>query len=165
MILTSSDVSVMQREQVMADDERDIHFLTNDIVADPARDAGGRKTTRLDPTDQQIYQQSVTGEGLIPIESMEQLQALAEAAMLTKQVFDDDVAILLTPERAAEVRRLRGDEGYSWRAVAHACHDAWAADLPEEMRWFPPSNQLMGMALCEAAARHFGEDSDKPPWN
>ena len=107
----------------MANEERDheVHFLTNDAITNPAGNAGGRESTRLDPVDQQIYQQAITGEGLIAIESMEQLQALAQAALLTKQVFDEDMATILTPERAAEVRRLRVDEGCSWRAVAHAC--------------------------------------------
>ena len=152
----------------MTDEEREeIKFLTHDAITDPAGNAGGRESTRLDPVDQLIYQQAVTGEGLIRIETQEQLEALAQAAAATKQVFDEDVAAMLTPERAAEVRRLRVDEGYSWRAVAHACYDLWAAELPEEIRegWWPPSNQIMGMALCEAAARHFGEDSMQPPWN
>lgn len=155
----------------MTDGERgeheEIHFLTHDAIADPAGNAGGRESTRLDPIDQVIYQQAVTGEGLIRIETREQLEALAQAAAATKQLFDDDVASIITPERAREVRRLRVDEGYSWRAIAHACHDAWSSDLPEQVRegWFPPSNQLMGMALCEAAARALGEESDQAPWN
>ena len=150
------------------DEERDeIKFLTHDSIADPAGNAGGRETTRLDPVDQEIYRQTVTGEGLIKIETVEQLEALAQLAGLAKQGFDEDVARIMTPERAAYVRRLRVDEGYSWRAVAHGCYDAWAAELPEDVRegWRPISNQLMGMALCEAAARHFGEDAREAPWN
>jgi hypothetical protein len=150
-----------------SDEREEIKFLTHDVIADPAGAAGGRGETKLDPVDQEIYRQSVTGEGLIKIESAEQLQALAELAMMAKTAFDEDVAAMLTPARAADVRRFRVDEGCSWRAVAHSCHDAWLAELPEEIRegWFPPSNQLMGMALCEAAARHFGEDPEQPPWN
>lgn len=153
-------------EQVK-DDDGEIHFLTNDVIADPARNAGGRERTRLDPVDQEIYKQAVTGEGLIKIESAEQLQALAQAAFMTKQIFDEDAARIMTLARAVDVRRLRVDQGYSWRAVAHACYDAWAAELDRETRegWFPPSNQLMGMALCEAAARQFGEDPEQAPWN
>jgi hypothetical protein len=150
-----------------SDEHEEIKFLTHDVIADPSGAAGGRTETKLDPVDQEIYRQSVTGEGLIKIESAEQFQALAELAMMAKTAFDEDVAAMLTPARAADVRRFRVDEGCSWRAVAHSCHDAWLSDLPEELRegWFPPSNQLMGMALCEAAARHFGEDPEQPPWN
>jgi hypothetical protein len=66
---------------------------------------------------------------------------------------------MITPERAAWVRRLRVDESYSWRAVAHACHEAWQGG------WEPPSNQIMGISICESAARHFGEDAWEAPWN
>lgn len=148
-------------------DSEEIKFLTHDTIANPAGNAGGRSETRLDPVDQEIYRQSVTGEGLIRIENEEQLQALAQLALAAKTAFDEDVAEIMTPARAADVRRFRVDEGCSWRAVAHACHDLWAPELSEDLRegWFPPSNQLMGMALCEAAARHFGEDAEQPPWN
>jgi len=146
-------------------EREEIRFLTHDSIADPAGNAGGRRSTRLDPVDQEIYRQAVTGEGLIEIKSAEQFEALARMAALTKQMFDEDVAKILTPSRAALVRRLRVEEGYSWRAVAHACYEAWAMLLPEELLWAPPSNQLMGMALCEAAARHFGEDANAAPWN
>jgi hypothetical protein len=150
------------------DKEREeIKFLTNDSIADPAGRAGGRKKTKLDAVDQEIYRQSVTGEGLIKIESADQLKELAQMAALTKQAFDEDAARLMNFDRAAEVRRLRVDEGFSWRAVAHACHDAWFTDMTVALRdgWWPPSNQLMGIALCEAAARMLFEDANKPPWN
>ncbi|MFN8558991.1 MAG: hypothetical protein U0531_17175 [Dehalococcoidia bacterium] len=147
-------------------DSDEVKFLTHDSIANPAGNAGGRTHTRLDPMDQQVYQDAITGQGLITI-TPEQFKALAELAGMAKQAFDEEVARLMTPERAAGVRRFRVDEGCSWRAVAHACYDAWHDQLDEETRegWRPPSNQIVGMALCEAAARHFGEDAMAPPWN
>ena len=57
---------------------------------------------------------------------------------------DDEVANLISPERAEFVRKLRIDEGYSFRAVAAACAEEWGAT------W--GSNQLIGEDLCRAAA-------------
>ncbi|MBW2649234.1 MAG: hypothetical protein JRC53_05390 [Deltaproteobacteria bacterium] len=65
----------------------------------------------------------------------------------------------MTKEQAEVVRKLRVEEGYSWRAIAHACYDlGWG-------HWSPPSNQIVGMAICERAAQFFGEDYKKEPWN
>lgn len=113
---------------------------------------------QLDPTDQAMLEQARTGEGLIQL-TPELLEELAQAAAATMAVFEDEVKALMTEERAGFVRSLRVDQGYSWRAVARACHEAWGGD------WEPPSNQLMGMALCQAAAQVFDEDSSAPPWN
>ncbi len=98
---------------------------------------------------------------LLVIETVEQLQALAEAAQSTFSGFQVAVLDVMTPERAAFVRRLRVGEDYSWRAVADRCHEEWDA----RDGWSPPSNQLMGMALCEAAALAHGEDYWEAPWN
>ena len=65
----------------------------------------------------------------------------------------------LTREQAAMVRRLRVKHQYSWRAIAETCHRIWHGD------WEPPFNQVIGMGICAAAARHFGEDSNEAPWN
>jgi hypothetical protein len=149
------------------DDDDEIKFLTFDTIADPNSTHGGRTRTKLDPVDQEIYRQSVTRENLITIKSKDELEALGMAAALTKKGFDEDATRIMNARRADEVRRLRVDEGHSWRAVAHACYDAWSLELPRDVResWMPPSNQLMGMALCEAAARFFFEDPMQPPWN
>jgi hypothetical protein len=42
---------------------------------------------------------------------------------------DDDVANFMSPERAEFVRKLRIDEGYTFRAVAAACAEEWGAKL------------------------------------
>lgn len=65
----------------------------------------------------------------------------------------------LTHEQAVLVRALRVEQNYSWRAVAETCHRAWRGD------WLPASNQVIGMGICGAAARVFGEDAGLPPWN
>ncbi len=64
-----------------------------------------------------------------------------------------------TRRHAEMVRRLRVKHQYSWRAIAETCHQVWRGD------WDPPSNQMIGMGICAAAARQFGEDSNEPPWN
>jgi hypothetical protein len=84
------------------------------------------------------------------------LKELMVAATSTKSRFDGQFTDM-TLEHAQFVRRLRIDDGYSWRAVASACADAWAGD------W--NGNQLAGMAICERAAELCGEDYDADPWN
>lgn len=113
---------------------------------------------RISTGDRDIVHSAVTGEGLVPITSAEQFMAIARMAEETKTVFDGKVENL-SAEQCAYVRRLRVDEGYSWRAVAEACYLEWQGD------WLPPSNQLMGMALCEKAAKHFGEEYMDSVWN
>lgn len=114
---------------------------------------------RISHTDREVFRSAATGEGLIPITSGEQLMELAQAAQATHDTFLSEVAELITDERAAFVRKLRVEEGYSWRAVAEACYLEWNGD------WQPPSNQLMGMALCEHAANHYGEHYMDDTWN
>lgn len=71
--------------------------------------------------------------------------------------FEDEAKELMTKERAEFIRKLRVDEDYTWREVAWACNEAWDGD------W--DSNQIMGMALCEEAAKLFDENYRKEPWN
>lgn len=72
-----------------------------------------------------------------------------------------DIKGRMTKKRALEIRRIRVEEEYTWRAVARHCHKLWgdAAD------WDPPSNQLAGMALCKLAAKVFNEDYYDNDWN
>lgn len=67
----------------------------------------------------------------------------------------------MTMQRAALIRKWRVDEGYSWRTVAAECVEDWGSDAC----WEPPSSQLAGMELCEAAAEILGEHFLAPPWN
>lgn len=48
-------------------------------------------------------------------------------------------------------------KGCTWRRIAEKASEAWNGD------W--DSNQMAGVELCEAAAKHFGEDPHSEPWN
>jgi len=122
------------------------------------------KKGKIDQADAAILQSIQTGEGLIEIKSKEQLEYIAKGLVAA---FDGCVELCqrcMTKEQAEIVRQLRVNESYSWRAVAHACH---------ELKWWPadeywdrvPSAQPMGMALCEVAAGFFDENDREPPWN
>ncbi|MGH2350473.1 MAG: hypothetical protein ACRDI2_11465 [Chloroflexota bacterium] len=82
---------------------------------------------------------------------------LVGASAATWQHFRQEAAAAMTDERAAYVRKLRVDRKYTWRSVARACSGAWRQD------W--GSNQIAGMAVCEAAAERFFENYREPPWN
>jgi len=130
-------------------------FVTNDQQI--------HRKGKLDPTDMEILKSVKTGGGTITIKSVEELKALAKAASDKFDAYSLYVMEHMTKEQAEFVRRLRVDEGYSWRAVARRCYGnhrfrGWG-------RWDPPSNQIMGMALCERAALMYGEDYEKEPWN
>jgi hypothetical protein len=111
---------------------------------------------RLAKADRDVFHAAATGEGLIPIETAEDLRLLADAAKRTMTRFEDIFAAM-TQEQAAYVRKLRCDDGYSWRAVAQTCSLEWDGD------W--NSNQLAGMAICERAAQLHHEHYMSPPWN
>jgi len=91
----------------MVDDER--LFVTDDSSI--------HKKQRLDPSDMEILEEVKTGEGLITI-SAEELKKLAEAAANTFKECQEMVEPM-TKEQAEVVRKLRVEEGYSWRAIAH----------------------------------------------
>jgi hypothetical protein len=117
-----------------------------------------RKDGVIDPADEAVIQAAATGQGLIAV-TPDQIVQLAKAAGDIHDYFLETAKVIITKERADYVRKLRVDDGYSWRAVAHACYDEWQGD------WGPPSNQLMGMSLCEIAAGFFGEHYMQEPWN
>ena len=112
----------------------------------------------LSSADKEILESVKTGEGLVTIESIEQLRDMAKAASERFEEFKE----LCSPMelwQARIIRILRVEKGCSWRAIAEVCHNlGWG-------KWSPPSNQIMGMALCERAAQLLGEDYEKEPWN
>jgi hypothetical protein len=125
-------------------------------------DAIIHKGGKLDPSDETVLQDAKDRGGVI-IRSTEQLMELAKGL---SDIFDQCVEFCrrhMTKDQAEQIRKLRL-QGYSWRAVARACHG---------LKWWPandywdrvPSAQPMGMALCEVAAEFFGEDYMKRPWN
>jgi len=72
----------------------------------------------------------------------------------------------LTQDQVSDIRRWRVTEGATWRGVAaEFCEkygDPWAGPLG--IGW-GKGNQLLGIELCEWAARSLGEDPREAPWN
>lgn len=112
----------------------------------------------LSSTDKEILESVKTGKGMITIKSVEQLQEMAKAAAERFEEFKE----LCSPMelwQARIIRVLRVEEGCSWRAIAEICYKlGWG-------KWSPPSNQILGIALCWRAAQLLGEDHEKEPWN
>lgn len=113
----------------------------------------------IDQTDKDFLNSAASGEGLIEISSADQLMELAQMAQTAFKKFRAQVDAIMNQERAQIIRDLRVEQDYSWRAVARECHIQFAGT------WEPVSNQLAGMALCEAAAELFGENYMEEPWN
>ena len=140
----------------MGNGEDEVIFVTDDQAI--------HKQGKIDEADAEVVRAAGTGEGLIAIESVEQLKAIGEGLVAAFAGCTELCRKNMTMEQASIIRGLRVDEGYSWRAIAHVCHDL--------MRWGPneywdrvPSAQPMGMALCEVAADLLDEDGRQPPWN
>lgn len=117
-----------------------------------------KRKSVVDPVDEKIRQQAETGEGLVEV-TPEMLKELSELAASASEHFDSVAEKIIDEGRARRIRELKVEKGYSWRALASACYDEWGGD------WSPKSNQIMGMAACRVAARFFGEDYMKAPWN
>ena len=145
---------MLKEDNIMNEQESEETIFVTD-------DKGIRKSGKLDETDRQILEEAKTGKG-IRIISTEQLMAIAKAASDTFDYYRKQCKKKMTKEQAQFVRRLRVEEGFSWRAVARACH---TQNWKGWERWEPPSSQPMGMALCERAAKFFKEDYNKEPWN
>lgn len=97
-------------------------------------------------------------EGPLRPVTREELYELALRAADVKAGFDLVAIAGMTMERALRIRALRVNS--SWRALAAICHTEWG----EDALWAPETNQLAGLALCEAAAAKLGEDPQRPPW-
>lgn len=115
--------------------------------------------SKLHQADKALIESAKTGEGLIEIKSADALMELAQAAHETFQFYRKEVNKIISPERAEIIRDLRINQDCSWRMVAAECHALFQGT------WEPESNQLAGMALCEAAAEHFGENYMDEKWN
>ncbi len=96
---------------------------------------------------------------LIRVKTEDELRALCDATAAVHGEAHELLRDVMTLERCREVRKLRIDEGLTWRGVAAECHQRWGAS------WEPPSNQLWGIALCEIAARAHSENPHDFPWN
>jgi hypothetical protein len=118
-------------------------------------------TENTDPSwtaaDEALIRSAWTGEGLVVLRP-DDLARMVELAGRRKAEFTAIVQTM-TRDQAEYVRRIRCHDHFTWRAVASACYVEWSG------HWHPPSNQLMGMAICEKAASFFGEDYKDDPWN
>jgi hypothetical protein len=89
-----------------------------------------------------------------------ELREFADAGAKTATDFGKLAEALMSAELATKIRRWRVDEHGTWRWIAQEMYDG----IPTA-GWNPPSNQLMGMAFCDVAARFLHEDAMKEPWN
>lgn len=108
---------------------------------------------KLHDVDREIFEQLRAGEGLIELKETKigkQLLAGDQVVEVKEQTLSENQCLF--------VRFWRVVEQGTWRYVAAQAHKKWGD-------WSPPSNQIVGMELCEAAAKHFGEDYMQPPWN
>lgn len=145
-------MSGKKRRKAQKRKKEDFVVLTDD--APMLRHQQGRPAV-IHEIDRQILEGDVEGRELTALDFHIMGQAMSE----TKSDFDRVMAVYMNRARALYARRLRIDQGFSYRALAAACHAAWGGF------WEPPSNQLMGMAICEAAARSLGEPIKGYPWN
>lgn len=68
----------------------------------------------------------------------------------------------MTEEHAKFIKKLRVEDEESWRGVSYEFRMAF----PDEKNDYGfPGNQFDGMDLCDQAAKFFGEDYMKEPWN
>ncbi len=131
------------------------------VTDDSAVKSGGK----LDPTDMAILEEAKAGD-VVPITSMEQFEALGKALSETLDYFQAMVRASMTLTQAKMVRKLRADDRLSWRGVARRCHSLVLVGFWRGWElWDPPSNQMMGIALCERAAQLLGENYREAPWN
>ena len=96
---------------------------------------------------------------LIPL-SFDELVELSRKGNERLDEFEGIVAPMNLGQ-AAQVRHWRVDNHMTWRSVSRAAYEEgfFLSD------WDPPSNQLMGMALCNKAAQVFDENYREEPWN
>lgn len=125
----------------------------------------GEDSPRLTEVDRELVQDSATGPGADSyVLTRPMLADLARQAQARFDGFKRSPFVRAMGLAAANrVRQWRVDEQGSWRHVAQRAHEAWNG--ARDRSWDPPSNQLMGIALCQRAAQLLGEDPDAAPWN
>jgi hypothetical protein len=99
----------------------------------------------------------------LPMGSVEiNAESMVEISDAAMKVFTSacDSLSKMTPEQAILIRCWRVELRWTWRMIARNIHC---------LGWFrefsPPSNQLVGMAVCLRAATKFGEDYMRGVWN
>ncbi len=91
----------------------------------------------------------------------EQLSELARQGGKTLALFRT-MAIDMQLDEARKIREWRIFDRMSWRAIARG---AFEEGFLRSQVWQPASNQIMGMVLCERAAKMLGENYYEGPWN
>jgi len=111
------------------------------------------------------FKESFESQALKPL-TMDELVDLARQGDERKKGYDEHVELMMTKSQALNIRVWRITKHYSWRSVARAAFGRVVSNEWKGWRlWDPPSNQVMGMALCEQAAKLLGENYRDPPWN
>jgi hypothetical protein len=143
-----------------------------------------RPDGNIDPDDQRVLDQAGADGDLVVLSSREALEQMSKelaaeeeppprqtpidrgsmdelghAATKRMAVLTAEIDLTMTQPRAIFVRRLRCRERASWRKVARQYYLLYGGD------WEPPSNQIAGMALCQAAASFFDQSPRQAPWN
>ena len=93
--------------------------------------------------------------------SVEEITELAQAAGESHREITEVVKAKMNRPDAQRIRHLRCVEGHSWRSVAGITYMEWGCTFDD---WYPATNQIAGVALCEVAAAMLGEDARKEPW-
>ncbi len=124
-------------------------------------------TGKMDPSDIAILKNAKEGDGIV-IRSREDFEALLKMAADHRDEFSRICNEYMAQEHAMYVRALR-KAGFSWRAIARTCHYEITKRNPVPFwkgwpTWYPPSNQIMGIVLCERAAAILGENPEEDPW-
>lgn len=104
------------------------------------------------------------GETPLTIEEVKRLSAQAPETFFYIRTAVEPF-LLAMPRVCDQIRDLRINRRYSWRAISR-----WASVQPllahSVNMWAPPIvNQIAGMALCAVVADLDDEDFKAPPWN
>jgi hypothetical protein len=80
-----------------------------------------------------------------------------DLALQGKQKYDGylkSLRLSMNAQKALQVKDLRMNKQVSWRGIAAWCFVHWNGN------WYPPTNQLAGMAICEVASEILNEIVD-----
>lgn len=154
--------------EVVSDNGEEVNIITDDRrMVD-----GERKTPAFAQTDLEVIAQA--GKRVRAISSLELADELERSGNLTAEQAEAMREMMSRPRELGEytpgpeylregreydVREWRVTQGCTWRRVAELAYEAWGGN------WHPPSNQLVGMAICKWAAQKYGQDYMGGPWN
>jgi hypothetical protein len=117
---------------------------------------------KQDPKQFSDLRKRVKGKRL----TLDELVDIAISGDRVKSFFGMYVDVMLTESQARMIRDWRINERYTWRKVARASFAmASTRQWAGWNLWEPPSNQIMGLSLCEKAAELLNQHFLFPPWN